>query len=96
MDIEKIKILIIDKLKLFVDENNLEITNINNDTRLIGSSGIFDSMDLVRFIVELEEELEDNFDIEITLADERAMSRSTSPFVNTITLSKYIIELIGK
>ena len=51
-------------------------------------------MDLVSFIVELEEEIEDKLQVEIILADERAMSRTTSPFINSVTLSKYILELI--
>ena len=53
-------------------------------------------MDLVSFIVELEEAIEEGFDIEISLADEKAMSRRTSPFISVTTLSTYIIERINE
>lgn len=92
MDITKIESLVKDKIKEFCAENNIELDSLNSDTRLIGSSGIFDSMDLVNFIVELEESIEDEMDIEVSLADEKAMSRRTSPFVNVTSLSKFILE----
>lgn len=96
MDQKKIEPFIIEKIIEFSDDNDLELNNINIDTRLIGSSGVFDSMDLVSFIVELEEAIEEEFEIEISLADEKAMSRRTSPFINVTTLSIYIIERINE
>ena len=94
MKINQIQEIVLNKLNDFINENDIEIKDLNFETRLIGSSGIFDSMDLVSFIVELEEEIEDKLQVEIILADERAMSRTTSPFINSVTLSKYILELI--
>ena len=96
MDQKKIEPFIIEKIIEFSDDNDLELSNIDIDTRLIGSSGVFDSMDLVSFIVELEEAIEEGFDIEISLADEKAMSRRTSPFISVTTLSTYIIERINE
>ena len=84
---------VLEKLKSFTEENDIKTDKLKRNTRLMGASGLFDSMDLVRFIVELEEDLEDKFSIEINLMNEKAMSRSTSPFVNLETLSKYIKEL---
>ena len=94
MKINQIQKIVLNKLNHFINENDIEIEDFNFETRLIGSNGIFDSMDLVSFIVELEEEIEDKLQVEIILADERAMSRTTSPFINSVTLSKYILELI--
>jgi acyl carrier protein len=94
MKINQIQEIVLNKLNDFINENEIEIKDFNFETRLIGSSGIFDSMDLVSFIVELEEEIEDKLQVELILADERAMSRTTSPFINSVTLSKYILELI--
>lgn len=85
-----------DKMKSFADENDIEINELKNNTRLMGGTGLFDSMDLVRFIVELEEALEDDFSLEVSLTSEKAMSRSTSPFINISTLSKYIKELVDE
>lgn len=96
MEIDSIEKLVLEKIKLFVLENEIEIIEVNKDTRLIGLNGIFDSMDLVRFIVELEEVLEDELSLDVSLTSEKAMSRSTSPFLNTITLSRYIKELVDE
>ncbi|MDA9339396.1 hypothetical protein N9Q68_00320 [Polaribacter sp.] len=93
MELHVAEKFVLEKIRLFVDENDIEIVELKNDTRLMGSSGLFDSMDLVRFIVELEEALEDELSLEISLTSEKAMSRSTSPFVNIHTMSNYIKEL---
>ncbi|NQV77901.1 MAG: hypothetical protein HQ490_06040, partial [Lutibacter sp.] len=66
---------------------------LNNETRLIGSAGIFDSMDLVSFIVELEEVINDAFSTDIELANDSVMSSRTSPFINISTLSDYILKI---
>ncbi|WP_412560159.1 hypothetical protein [Winogradskyella sp. MIT101101] len=77
----------------FIKENEIEINSeVNENTRLIGSTSIFDSMELVQFIVEVESFLDEEYDIEIQLASEKAMSRRNSPFISTKTLSNYIID----
>ena len=96
LDINKLEDLILKKIKLFAKENEIEIDVVKNDSRLIGTNGLFDSMDLVRFIVELEEEIEEQYSIEVSLMDEKAMSRRTSPFINAIALSKYIKDYINE
>jgi|688.fasta_scaffold356008_2 acyl carrier protein len=96
MELMEIEKFIKDKLASFADENDIEINQLEKDTRLIGVNGLFDSMDLVRFIVDLEEALEDEFSLEVSLANEKAMSRSSSPFINISTLSKYIKELVDE
>ena len=85
---------VLEKINSFIEENDIEIGNLKKNTRLMGATGLFDSMDLVRFIVELEEDLEETFSIEISLMNEKAMARTTSPFINLESLSKYIKELI--
>ena len=52
-EVENLLMLI---LKEFAEENDFEFADeLNSKTRLIGSAGLFDSMDLVSFIVEVEE-----------------------------------------
>lgn len=72
--------------------NDKQISELESSTRLIGSSSPFDSSDLVQIIVEIEDNINDIFNTNITLTDEKAMSRSTSPFVNIETLTKFIVE----
>ena len=92
---KSIKIIIEETLKEFVNEeledNSMEI---NEDTRLFGSDALFSSIQLVSFITEVEENLEDELDISLTLADEKAMSRRTSPFTNVKYLTLYVEEKI--
>ena len=82
-------------LNKFVSENEIEISEeVNENSRLFGSSSIFDSLELVQFIVEVEEFIEDEFDIEIQLASEKAMSRRNSPFINLKSLANFALEEI--
>ena len=47
-------------------------------------------------VVAVEQNIEDEFDVTITLADERAMSQQTSPFRTVGTLTDYIEMLLGE
>lgn len=73
-------------------EVNKNIEFNENTTRLIGNTSPFDSSDLVQLIVEIEDRINEKFGTDITLTDEKAMSRSTSPFSTVETLVNFIIE----
>jgi D-alanine--poly(phosphoribitol) ligase subunit 2 len=88
-----LQILILKELKEFVAANNIVAEEITLNTRLIGLTGILDSLDLVSFIVHVEETINDNFSIEVSLTDERAMSRTTSPFLSIEALCRFILEV---
>ena len=91
---DKIQAIVLNTIQEFCENNGVEFEGeITADQRLIGKSGLFDSMDLVKFLVDLEEVLEETFDKGFYLSDERAMSRSHSPFMNAEELTKFIIEL---
>ena len=66
---------------------------INDKTPLFGVNAEIDSLSLVSLIVDIETELNSEFDMEISLTDDRAMTRSESPFLNVETLTSYILEL---
>jgi acyl carrier protein len=87
--------LLINLLALHFEEME-EIVDLSNGehTRLFGGDGILDSLSLVSFIVSVEEALEDQYGISVILADEKAMSRRTSPFSRISYLIDYIFELI--
>jgi acyl carrier protein len=61
---------------------------------LLGGRGVLDSLQLVSFIADLEQVISDEFNQNVVLADERAMSRSHSPFRSVSLLAKYIKELL--
>lgn len=64
------------------------------DHSLFGDNGL-DSLGLVRFIVMVEERIEDLTSIRLSLASDRAMARRTSPFKNLQTLADFIRECVA-
>jgi D-alanine--poly(phosphoribitol) ligase subunit 2 len=66
------------------------------ETPLYGKEGVLDSLGLVSLIVMIEQEIEDDLDVSLILADERAMSQKTSPFLNVCLLVDYINRLMDE
>ena len=86
---------IIKFLKEFLKEELEESIELSLDSKLFGGGGPLDSMALVNLVVDLEELIEDDYGKTITLADEKAMSRRTSPFSRVQNLIDYIIEQLN-
>lgn len=92
---KSVKSIMEETLNSFIKEESIEnFIEINENTKLFGSDALFSSIQLVSFITELEENLEDELDVYLTLADERAMSRRTSPFSSVKYLISYVEEKI--
>lgn len=91
MEKAKINEIVIAALKDILDDDSVAVSN---DTVLLGSDAVVDSMGLVNLIVDIEGELSDN-DLEVTLTSEKAMSQRNSPFKTVDTLTNYIKELAG-
>ena len=68
----------------------------SDSTQLFGSKSKLDSMGLVSLIVTVERLIEEKYDKTVTLASEKAFSRSSSPFRTVQTLSEYISELLAE
>lgn len=64
------------------------------DTVILGHDSMIDSLGLVNLIVSLEQSVNDEMDVEITLADERAMMMESSPFRTVRTLADFIETLL--
>ena len=91
----RIENIVIEVLKELNEE--LEKEDLNNptkETKLYGGNGVLDSLALVTLITDLEARISDEFDSDILLADEKAMSQRTSPFRNIATLTKYIQQIL--
>ena len=76
-----------------LDELNEQLTK-STKTVLFGNNGQLDSLGLVSLLVIIEQNIEDEFDVSITIADERAMSQKHSPFRTIGTLADYIDMLL--
>ncbi len=76
------------------DIKNTDLLTADETTRLFGARSPLDSMNLVNFIADVEERLSDDLEIDITLANQSAMSRTHSPFHRVSSCIDYIMELI--
>ena len=83
--------IIINELSSIID---LENDEINFDTTIYGNDSRLDSLGLVNLLVTIEQNIEDEFDASLTLADERAMSQKHSPFTTIGSLANYIEMLL--
>ena len=88
-----------DRIKLVImnsiEEINRQLENEHQlekstNTVLFGEGGKLDSLGLINLVVAVEQNIEDEFDVTITLADERAMSQEKSPFRTVGSLADYI------
>ena len=86
---------IIKFLEDFLKEELEETIELSLDSKLFGGGGPLDSMALVNLVVDLEELIEDDYGKTITLADEKAMSRRTSPFSTVQNLIYYVQEQLN-
>ena len=77
------------------DQENEILLNPDESTRLYGGEkGNLDSMGVVFLVTELEESLSEKLGIDLTLADDRAMSQRNSPFKSVKTITDYIMMLL--
>jgi acyl carrier protein len=57
---------------------------------LFDAQSSLDSLGLVTLILNIEDKLSEKFGLNITLADDKAMSQTNSPFRSTESLTEYI------
>jgi D-alanine--poly(phosphoribitol) ligase subunit 2 len=67
---------------------------LSADTRLFGAGSLLDSLGLVTLIVELEQAIQEQLNVVVSLADEKALSQTRSPFRTIGTLAEYAAEQI--
>lgn len=63
---------------------------------LFGVNGVLDSLGLVSFIVEVEQAIEDDLNVSVHLASEKAMSQKSSPFLTIGTLVAFVEQLVNE
>ncbi len=64
------------------------------DTPLYGSKSDLDSLGLINFVVGVEQNIEQKFQVAITLVDDRALLQEILPFSTVQALVDYVEELI--
>lgn len=74
-------------------ENKIDIHQ-GREAHLYGRNGVLDSLGLVSFVMAVEQSVESEFSVAVTLADEKALSQQNSPFQTIGSLADYIKKLI--
>ena len=67
--------------------------NINDDTVLVGNDAVIDSLGVVALIVEVEQRIEGEHGISLTLANDKAMSARNSPFRTVGVLADHCVAM---
>ena len=89
--LDKITKIILDSIdelnQRLPEQDRIEKTS---DAALYGRPGNLSSLRLVELIVTVEQRLEADFDVAVTLADEKAVSQTRNPFATVSSFSQYI------
>jgi len=86
--------IVYDVMKELNEEREGGILALNESAILFGRGSSLDSLGLVSLIVGVEQRILDELDLEIELADEKAMSQTRSPFRTVGSLVDYIHSLL--
>ncbi|MDZ4758017.1 MAG: hypothetical protein SGJ10_07765 [Bacteroidota bacterium] len=75
-------------------EYQMPTNEMQADTLIYGERGGINSLALVRLIVDLEEMIEMELDVSITIADEKVLSMKHSPFATVGSLTEFVDGLV--
>jgi hypothetical protein len=92
---------VVDAINSAVDDLNeildpAERLGKSPEEALLGKDARLDSLGLVNLIVLVEEKIQQQFGVGITLVDERAMSQSKSPFRTLGSLAEFVEEQLNE
>jgi acyl carrier protein len=78
------------------EQDESERFEVGPNTPLFGPAAEIDSLALVSVIVDVETALNIDYELPISLTDDRAMTREKSPFDDVQSLKEYIVELVAE
>jgi acyl carrier protein len=88
--------LVLNRLRALGEElGKSALVQATEQTRLFGDQADLDSMGLVTLIADLEYDVQKQFGQSVSLVDEKAMSRLTSPFRRVDYLADYLVEQLN-
>lgn len=83
--------IVLAALREAVDQNGGDVAAVNVDTVIVGPGAVIDSIGVVSLIVDIEQRLEMEHQVSVTLANDRAMSQRNSPFRTPAVLAEHIL-----
>jgi len=69
---------------------------IDETTHLFGAKGFLDSLKLVNVVLDAEQQINDTYNLAISLADDRSVSQERSPFRTIASLADYILAVTAE
>ena len=63
---------------------------VDENTVIVGKDAVIDSVGVVSLIVDIEQRLEMDFNVSVTLANDKAMSQRSSPFRTAGVLAEHV------
>jgi acyl carrier protein len=78
-------------LRTVLEEAGGDLAGLGEETTLVGPGAAVDSIGMVSLIVDIEQRLELDHQVSVTLASERAMSQKSSPFRTAGLLADHIL-----
>ncbi len=69
---------------------------LDETTHLFGAKGFLDSLKLVNVVLDAEQQINDNYNLAISLADDRSVSQERSPFRTIASLTDYILAVAAE
>jgi acyl carrier protein len=83
--------IVLSALREAVDQAGGDSTGVNAETVIVGPDAVIDSIGVVSLIVDIEQRLEMEHQVSLTLANDRAMSQRNSPFRTPSILADHVI-----
>jgi acyl carrier protein len=81
-------------LKEVLEQAGTPLERIDEETEIVGPAAVIDSIGVVSLIVDIEQRLQMDHDIAVTLASEKAMSQKNSPFRTVGVLATHVMDSI--
>lgn len=83
--------IVLASLREAVEQNGGDPATVGEHTVIVGPDAVIDSIGVVSLIVDIEQRLEVDHRISVTLANDRAMSQRNSPFRTANVLADHIV-----
>ncbi len=82
--------------EVFVQSGMPAPDTVTEETVLVGKDAVLDSLGVVSLIVEVEQRVEGEHDVSVTLANDKAMSARNSPFRTVGVLTDHVVAMVAE
>ena len=93
-EVTRLVVRALDRLNAARDPDEPKVDS-SLETRLFGEDGALDSLDLVRLVVITEQLIEDSYEVQVSLADDTAMSMEDNPFRTVAVFAAFATRLLN-